>query len=323
MSLTTTKYIAVASLSVLLTACGDSGLDKKSGKVLYQEAAQHLYTKDSQFNFNADFLVDIENENPMLQGLKIKLSGAANNSAQRYELIPEVQAAIFNFKLPMLIDGKKHEALFDTSSVVETALMFAPQAQSELQQYKNKFVRFSPDNFTIDEDDMAQALVVMTEALTIGGGVLNEFYQAVPESSIQKLALDDTAKQLDAKALLSVNLNKRQSKALQEHINTYMYDAVAANKKLPKDFKRGFLEALEENEVDGGYESSESMLYLNAKGQIIHEVSVFNYEIEGEEVSFNATVDYSNYGKANFTLSPKKNQIIDITEENLSAIQDM
>lgn len=319
----TTKYLAVTSLAVLLAACGDSSLDKKTGKVLHKEAAQHLYEKDAQFNFNADFLIDVETDNPMLADLKIKLSGAVNNNAQRYELLPEVQAAIFNFKLPILIDGKKNEALFDTSSIVETALLFAPQAKSELLQYKNKFVRFSPENFTIDENEMAEAVAIASETLSIAHGALNEFYQALPESSIEKLALDDKAKQIDAKVLLNIQLDQQQSKALQKHINSYLHNTVTANEKLPTDFKQSFLSALSENQADTGYESSQVMLYLNSKGQIIHEVSAFNYDTEGEKVSISASIDYSNYGQAKFTIQPQQEQIINFTEENMRALQGM
>ena len=325
MSLTKMRFFAITSLAVFLTACGDSGLDKKSGKTLYQEATQQLYAKDAQFNFNANMAVEAEAEaeNPMLADLKINISGAINNITKRYEFVPEVEAAIFNFKIPIFIDGKNNEILLNTSNFIDAALMFVPQAKNELKQYKNKFVRFSPDNFEINEDDMAQAMTIASQAAKIGYGVMGEFTQAIPESSIQKLELDDKAKQLDAKAVLKVTLDQQQSEALQKHINTYIYDQVAANEELPEEFKTEFMQALLESDSDSGFESSESVLYLNAKGQIVHDQNVLNYDIEDEKVSVSMTTDYSNYGKASFSVYPEKDQIIEFTEENMRSLQQM
>ncbi len=324
MLLSKTKYFVVAGLAALLAACGgDSELDKKSAKTLYQEATQQLYAKDAQFNFKADANIDIGIENPFLTDLKVKLTGAVDNSAQRYELVPEVEAAIFNFKLPILVDAKKKELLLNPTNIIDTALMFAPQANSELQQYKNKFVRFSTNNFEIDEEDMAKVITVVSEAVEMGYGAMNEFTKVLPESSINKMELNEKAKQLNAKAVLQVRLDEQQSKELQQHINTYLYEQVAANQKLPEEFKEGFLQGLLEADSDTGYESSESVLYLNDKGQIIHENDVYNYEIEGEKVSITMTIDYSNYGKASFTINPSANQIIDFTEEKMRSLQRM
>ena len=324
MLLSKTKYFVVAGLAALLAACGgDSELDKKSAKTLYQEATQQLYAKDAQFNFKADANIDIGIENPFLTDLKVKLTGAVDNSAQRYELVPEVEAAIFNFKLPILVDAKKKELLLNPTNIIDTALMFAPQANSELQQYKNKFVRFSTNNFEIDEEDMAKVITVVSEAVEMGYGAMNEFTKVLPESSINKMELNEKAKQLNAKAVLQVRLDEQQSKELQQHINTYLYEQVAANQKLPEEFKEGFLQGLLEADSDTGYESSESVLYLNDKGQIIHENDVYNYEIEGEKVSITMTIDYSNYGKASFTINPSENQIIDFTEEKMRSLQRM
>lgn len=323
MLLSKTKYLAAVGLTALLAACGGSELDKKSAKTLYQEATQQLYAKDAQFNFKADAIVDIGVENPFLTDLKVKLSGAVNNSAQRYELIPEVEAAIFNFKLPILVDAKKKELLLNPTNIIDTALMFAPQANSELQQYKNKFVRFSTKNFEIDEEDMAKAMTVVTETVEMVYGAMNEFAKVIPESAITKMDLNEKAKQLDAKAVLKIRLDQEQSKELQQHINTYMYEQVAANEKLPAEFKEGFMQGLLEANSDTGYESSESVLYLNDKGQIIHESDVFNYEVEGEQISITMTVDYSNYGKASFTINPSDKQILDFTEENMRSLQRM
>lgn len=324
MLLSKTKYLVITSLAALLAACGvDSDLDKKSAKTLYQEATQQLYAKEAQFNFKADAKVDIGIENPFLTDLKVKLSGAVNNNAQRYELIPEVEAAIFNFKLPILVDAKKKDLLLNPTNIIDTALMFAPQANSELQQYKNKFVRFSTKNFEIDEEDMAKVITVVSEVVEMGYATMNEFTKIIPETSIEKIELNEKAKQINAKAILKVRLDEQQSKELQQHINTYLYNQVAENEKLPEEFKEGFMQGLLEANSDTGYESSESVLYLNDKGQIIHENDVFNYEIEGEKVSISMTIDYSNYGKASFTINPSENQIIDFTEEKMRSLQRM
>lgn len=324
MLLSKTKYLVVAGLAALLAACdGDSELDKKSAKTLYQEATQQLYAKDAQFNFKADANIDIGIENPFLTDLKIKLTGAVDNNAQRYELVPEVETSIINFKLPVLVDAKKKELLLNPTNVIDAALMFAPQANSELQQYKNKFIRFSTSNFKIDEEDMTKVITVVSETVEIGYGAMNEFTKVLPESSINKMELNEKAKQLNAKAVLQVRLDEQQSKELQQHINTYLYEQVAANQKLPEEFKEGFLQGLLEADSDTGYESSESVLYLNDKGQIIHENDVYNYEIEGEKVSISMTIDYSNYGKASFTINPSENQIIDFTEEKMRSLQRM
>lgn len=317
------KSLVAASLAVILSACSDSSLENKTGKALYQEAAQQLYADKTQYNFKADFLINADTSNPMLNDLAIKLSGAADNSNRRYEFTPEVQAAIFTFKLPMLLDGKKNEALLDTSSVLDTALLFAPQAQQEIQQYKNKFIRFSPDNFSIEENELAEAMVIVSEVLNIAHGTLNEFYQAIPESSIEKRALDAKAKEIGAKVLLNIKLDQQQSKVLQQHINGYLQSVITANEKLPENFKEEFLSAFNESQNDNGYENSEVMMYLNEKGQVIHEINTMNYEVDGETISIRANIDYSNYGKANFTIQPKPEQIINFTAEHMQALQNL
>lgn len=327
MSFTKVKYCVVASLAVLITACcdssSDSGFNTKSGKTLYQEATQQLYAGNAQFNFKANISADTDADSPLLKDLKIKLSGAINNVSQRYEVVPEVGAAMFNFKLPMLLDGKNKELLLNTTDFIDAALLFFPKAKNELHLYKNKFIRFSPDNFKIDEKDMAQALIIASEALKIGAGAMNEIIDSLPESSIQKLPLDDKAKALNAKVVLKATLNSQQIQALQKHMNTYIYDSIAANKQLPQEFKQNMSTTLLEADNDAGYQSSESVIYLNEKGQVLHENNVFNYEIEGDKVNISMIVDYSNYGKASFTVSPDKNQITDFTEENIRSLQSM
>lgn len=317
------KYSVIASATVLLAACGDSALDKKTGAELYQDATQNLYASDAQFNFNANITVDSSIENPLMTDLKVKVSGAVNNTAKRYELIPEVEAAIFNFKLPIAIDGKKNEVLIDTANFIDATLMFVPQARNELQQYKNKFVRFSPNNFEINKDDMATAIIIMSEAAKIGSSTMDEMTRSIPESSIVKLPLDDKAKQLQAKAVLKVSLDRQQGQVLQKQLNTYIYDQVVANEKLPEDFKESFAQALLEADNETGFESSESVMYLNEKGYVVHDSSVMNYDIEGEQVSIGMQVDYSGYGKARFTINPDENQVIEFTEENMRSLQRM
>lgn len=323
MSFTIVKHFAVASLALLISACGDSGFDKKTGKTLYQEATQQLYADNAQYNFKADISVDTDAENPMLADLKVKLSGAVDNNAQRYELLPEVEAAVFNLKMPMRIDIKNKELLLDTSHVIDAALMFAPQAKKQLQQYKNKFIRFSPDNFKLYKDDMAEAMLIVSEVVKIGTGAMNEYIKIIPESSIEKLPLDDKAKQLGAKAVLKAKLDREQSQALQQHINTYIRDRVAANDKLSDEIKQNVLEVLVETENDSSYESSEAVIYLDSEGRIIHETNMFNYEAEGEQLNVSMTVNYSNYGKASFTITPDKDQIRNFTEEDMHALQNL
>lgn len=321
MLLSKTKYLLVGGLAVLLAACGGSELDKKSAQDLYQQAVQHLYAKDAQYNFKADMKVKINIENPFFSDAKIKLSGAVNNSVQRYELVPELETEIFNFKLPALIDVEKQELLLDPSNVLEVLSLFALEKNTELQQYKNKFVRFSIDNFEVDESDMTEALTVFSEVVDIGYGALSELTQSVPESSIQKADLDDKAKDLGAKVVLHVKLDQQQSKELQQHMHTYMYDKIKVSSKLPEDFKEGAMEALLNTDGDTGYESSESVIYLNEKGQIIHQSDVLTFEVEGDQINIVTAVNYSNYGNAIFSINPSKDQILDFTEKDRSMLQ--
>lgn len=322
MLLVKSKTLLVGSLAVLLTACGGSELDKKSAKELYQDAAQHLYAKDAQYNFKADLKLDIGIENPFASNAKVRLSGAVNNNVQRYEFLPEIEAGMFNLKLPMLLDVKQQELVLDPSYVIDTIGMFAPQANAEIKQYKNKFVRFSVKNFEVDEADMAETMLVMTEMLGIGYGALNEFSKALPESSIQKGDLDDKAKELGAKTVLHVKLDEQQSKDIQQHINTYFYDQVKASTKLPKDVKKGLMEGFLDSKDESGYGSSESVIYLNEKGQTIRQSDELNIDVEGDKINIAMTIDYSNYGKAAFTVSPSKNDIVDFTEKNMRSLQD-
>lgn len=323
MSFVRVKHILMVGLFGLLTACGGSDLDEKSAKTLYQEATQHLYAKDAQFNFKADAAVDVGIENPFLTEMKIKLEGAVDSASKRYELVPEVETPILSFKLPMLVDVKQQEFLVNPSNVIDAALMFAPQANTQLQQFRNKFVRFSPDNFEIDKSDLAEAVSVITEVAALGYLAMDEYTKVVPESSIEKLDLDATAKKHDAKAVLKVKLDKQQSKELQEHINTYLYEKVAENQKLPEEFKQAFMEGLLEASNDSGFESSQSVMYLNDKGQVTHEVSTMNYEVEGDQLSVEMKIDYSNYGNARFSIKPSKSEIVEFTEENVRMLQNM
>lgn len=317
------KNLLVAGLSTLLVACGGSELDKKPAKVLYQEAVQHLYGQDAQYNFKADALVDIGIDNPFVSGLKINLSGAISNPDLRYELLPEVEAGMFSFKLPMLLDAKNKEILVNPGSVVETAMMFAPQISDSLQEYRNKFVRFSVNNFAMNEDELNQMMSVITELAEAGANAMQEVSQLIPEESIKKLALNDKAKELGAKAVLNVELNEQQSRELQQHVNGYFRDRLAANTQLPEELKQAFMEGLNEVQEDGGYESSASTLYLNDKGLPIHERAVYNYGFDGESVSISVNIDYSSHGKASFTIKPSASQILDFTEEHLNALQSM
>ena len=82
MLLSKTKYLLVGGLAVLLAACGGSELDKKSAQDLYQQAVQHLYAKDAQYNFKAD--------------MKVKINIETKNVLQREGLIGGVRVDFSN-----------------------------------------------------------------------------------------------------------------------------------------------------------------------------------------------------------------------------------
>src|SRR5690606_10388010 len=154
------------------TACGDSGLgdselDKKSAEALYREATQQLYAQDAQFNFTAHIALDTEAENPTFNQLNIKVSGAVNNISQRYELIPEIKAAVFTVKQPALIDRKSQDVLLNTSQLVDAALILMPQTKDKLLLYKNKFIRLRSINFKLNEKHVAHAITIASEAVVI------------------------------------------------------------------------------------------------------------------------------------------------------------
>lgn len=328
MQLTQVKYFLLACIAVLLTACDDSGLDnsgldKKPGGTLYREATQQLYAQDAQFNFTAHITLNTEAENTTLNELQVKVSGAVNNISQRYELIPEIKAAVFNVKLPILIDRKNKEILLNTRQIVDAALILMPQTKDKLLLYKNRFIRLSPNNFKLNENNMTQAITVASEAVVIGSAVLHELFKSVPEASIQKLELDGKAKQIAAQAVLKVSLDQQQSKILQKHISTYIYHQIATNKELSEELKNELMQTLLTANNNSGYESSESVLYLNKQGQIMHERNVFNYAVNGDKISVRMIIDYSNYHHASFSINPRKNQIIEFTEENMRSLQAM
>lgn len=328
MLLTPVRYVLLAAITVLLTACGDSGLgdselDKKSAEALYREATQQLYAQNAQFNFTAHIALDTEAENPTFSQLNIKVSGAVNNISQRYELIPEITAAVFTIKLPVLIDRKSQEVLLNTSQLIDAALILMPQTKDKLLLYKNKFIRLRSNNFKPNESHMAQAITIASEAAVIDSGTLHELFNSVPKASIQKLELDDKAGQIDAQAVLKITLDQQQSKRLQKHISTYIYHQVAANKELSEDCKKELIQTLLAADHNSDYQSSESVIYLNKQGQIMHERNVFNYDIAGEKISVRMIIDYSNYHNASFRIHPRKDQILEFTEENMRALQPM
>lgn len=318
------KTAAFVAMTTLLTACGggDSGLDKKSAKELFQEASQHFYAPNAQYNFSSVAKIYTTVDNPFTDELKLKINGAIDNKAMRYEIRPEVEAGMINVKLPMLIDIKKQEVMIDPANVVDTIGMFTPDAARDLAKYKGKHVRFSLKNFDVNAKDLEAAMTIISETTKIAVGALNEFNAHIPESSIKKLDLDSKAKELNAKAKIRVDLDAEQSKELQRKVNAYFIAEVQRNEHFPADFKRDFNDAMLENDLmDSGIENTSSVMYLNDKGQVIHSQDTYNFSVENDSVSMTMTTDYSNYGKPEFKVAPKAADIVEFTQQDVAKIR--
>lgn len=315
------KMAALLAFGVLLTACGGSEPEEKSAKELYQHASKLLYADNARYNFSSDIKISTTVENPFTEGLKLTINGAIDNKELRYELRPEIEAAIISLKMPMLLDAKKKQLILDPSNIVDTIGMFVPDAAQQLAKYKGKHVRFSLSNFDVDTSEMEEVMVVFAELLRIGTGAINQFYTLVPDSSIQKLELDSKAKELKATAKIRVDLDSAQSRELQRQINAYFIAEVEKSEVLPAEFKEDFVEAMHDiDSYDNGVENSSSVMYINAKGQAVHSQETYNFNVDNDSLSMTMATDYSNYDKPEFKIAPKESDIMDITQQDLEQL---
>lgn len=323
MRLTKLKMLALAALGVFLSACGgDSALDKKTAKELFQQASSQLYANDAQYNFSSTAKIYTTVENPFTDELKILISGAVDNKSGRYEVNPEIQAGVINVKFPLLVDINKKEIIVNPGNIVDTVGMFVPEAGRQLAAYKGKHVRFSLSNFDIDTADLEMAMQAFSEFVRIGVGAMGEFNKNIPEQSIKKLELDSKAKEINAKAKIRVDLDHAQSKELQRQVNAYFIAEVSKSDSLPQELKQNFVEAMMEvDSVDNGIENSSSIMYLNDKGQLIHGQDTYNFVVEHESASITMSTDYSNYAKPVFKVAPKSGDIIDFTQQDLEQMK--
>ncbi len=320
------KTLIASGLALLLTACGGSAPDDKPAKQLYEEASNHLYAPNTQYNFSADVRLDGAEFEPMIKNAKITVSGAVDNAKGRVELIPEVKAAMFQVRLPISLDFKKKQLLLDPSNLLEAAQMFLPDA-SALDSYAGKYVRLQPGNFELDTEQQQQlnkALAMLDEGFDLFMDVQKESIATMDEKHFEKLALDDYAKQNNASAVVRVQMSAEEQKAHETAMIKSIMNRIENNQKFAeyRDDIKTALEAVYEESLNGeGSGEVDTLLYLDKKGQIIHVVSDTVQMVEGSAVKINIKMDVNNYGKAKFELTPKESDIIDFNEQEAMRLQ--
>lgn len=306
----TMKPFIVAGLSSLLVACGGDDVENATPKQLFVKATEQTAAKDAKYNFAVDALVNIPSQE--MGQVQIKADGALDLKSFKLEVTPDISMAMFNIKLPMSFDLDKQQALVDPASILPLAAMFAPEAAPMLDIYKNKFVRFDAKKLGLKDDQATELKGMLNETVDIFLASSSEAQATLEDSAFKKLELDETAKQLNAAAVVVLNLNAAQAKALDDKFNSLVQAKVENSKSLPAEFKQGMLKSLKEQQNAGDVtNTSETKLYINQDGQAIRQVSKVKLTIDGDTADVAATIDFSNYGKPTFKIAPKEDQIVD------------
>lgn len=323
MKLPYSKTLLASGLALLLTACGGSDVDKKPAKQIYEEASTHLYADNAQYNFAADVRLDGGEAEPMLANVKITINGAMDNAKGRLEMTPEVKAAMFQVSLPMSLDFKQKQLMFDPATLIEAAQMFAPGDTSALNRYNGKFIRIQPDNFSLDNEQKEQldkALKMLDEGFSLFSQTQQESIALVEDRHFRKLELDDFAKQNKSAAVIHFSMSAEDQLEHSRKVAKLLTSKVENSANFA-EFKDDVIEVIDDVLGEGAGEAVGTTLYINGKGQITHMKGQSTQNIDGKQLKLDMKIDLSNYGKAKFNIAPKASDIIDLNEEEIMRLQ--
>lgn len=319
----TLKFALPAALAMLLTACGQEA-EKKSAKTLYLEGYQQLTAPTAQYNFNADIKLDGSQFEAMLADVKLSLNGAVDMAGKKFEVTPEVKAAMFQIRLPISLDLKQEHIIIDPVDIISAMQMFQPDAAGVVERYKNKFIRLKKSNLELDEEQQQEldtALDAAGQIFEIAFDVAEKASQDLPESSFQLKELGESGKQSDVSTAISLVLSAEQRQEFERAILVQFRERLQAS-TVADEIKQQILAGLEEAEtMDRPEEAVDSVVYLNAKGQVVRVNDRYTYLIEGKQAFMDVNVAFSQYGQAKFSIAPVATDIIDIDEEEIATVQ--
>lgn len=318
------KYILPVALGLLLSACGQE-TEKKSAKALYLDGYKHLSSPTAQYNFNADIKLDSIQLESMLPDVKLTLKGAADIGRKKYELIPEVKAAMFQVTLPLSLDIKQQSLVIDPSDIIGVMQMFQPGAAGVVERYRNKFVRMQTASLKLEgeqKEQLDQAVSAIAELLDVALDITQETSRNLPESSFQLQPLDNANKQDGAVTAINLTLTAEQKEALGREMISLFKQRINEKDNLPDELRSAIMSGIEEAEAaEQIHESTDSIVYLNDKGQIIRINDRYTYNADGKQARADINLVLSNYGKAEFSITPNDDQIIELDEQEIATIQ--
>lgn len=325
-----TKLLAVAGMAFVLAACGSS-VDKKTATELLQESSQHLYSKESKYNFDAKLAVDLSesnNLNTYMSELDINFVGAVDAAAGKFEVTPSVKAGMFNLTLPLALNTKDVSILVEPSNIIDSLGIFIPYESQSLAKFKNKYLLFKASNFLNDEEEQAEFKEIQAsihEVVNLFPGALEFYNKQIPVTNLNKLELTAEDKSLKAKSKIELVLTGEEIETLQKEVSNYFLEQVQASDKFNPEFKSNLVEALGEFvNLDADYgtyvESSRSVIWLDAKSRPIQSEETFTLYVEDEEFTIVITSKYSNFGKPKFVIKPAATDIYTVTEEDIDEL---
>ena len=310
-TLSRSKPLLVAGLSALLIACGADKTADLPAKELYNNAMEYTVAKDSKYDFNLSGTMT-GLEEPMLQSIRFTMAGAADNSALKYEIRPEISMPIMQIKLPVLIDVKQEHLLIDGSSVVPMAAMLDQGLYAALNKYENKITRITSADLNLPPEALAKKDAAI-ELISILMSSSIEASKTVAEDKFKKITDNEKAKTLKAAALVELTLDAADAKAMNQQMNQLIVEKVKASNKISAEDKAELLPNIEQALAEQAGEAYQlhTLLYLNDKQQPIHQEAKYSFELEDETVNLNVLIDYSNFGKPTFTLDAKGTEFVD------------
>lgn len=319
----TLKFAVPAALALLLAACGQEA-EKKSAKTLYLEGYQHLTAPTAQYNFNADIKLDGSQFEDMLADVKLSLNGAVDIAGKKFEVTPEVKAAMFQIKLPISLNLKQEHIVIDPADIISAMQMFQPDAAGLVERYKNKFIRLQKSSLKMDEEQQQEldtALTAAGEIFEIAFDVAQKASQDLPENSFQLKDMGDSGKQAGALTAISLVLSAEQRQDFERTVLSQFRQRLQAS-SIADEIKQQIIAGLEEAETtDRPHEAVDSIVYLNDKGQVVRVNDRYTYVVEGKQAQMDVNVAFSQYGQAKFVITPAADNIIDIDEDEIALVQ--
>ena len=310
-SLSRSKPLLAAGLSIFLVACGGDKTADLSAKELYNNAMEYTVAKDAKYDFNMTGSLS-GLEDPMLQSVRFNAAGAVDNSALKYEFRPEVTLPIMQVKLPLQINVAKDTLLVDARSLIPMAAMVDQGLYASLSKYENNITRVTTEGLDLPPEALGKKDTVLELAGIIISSSI-EASKAVADERFTKVTDNEKAKTLKAAAVVELKLTAEDAKAMNDTMSQSIISKIKASTKISQEDKDELLPAIEQALAEQGSEAytAQGLLFLNDKQQPIYQEAKYSMEIEGELADINLTIDYSNFGKPTFTLDAAGTEYVD------------